>query len=208
MKKLCLVFDDGPCEPLCKIVDKIKKYGWKAGFAIIGNKINDETEYMIRYAINNGFQLVTHGKSHISISKLDSDEEIIEELLSPIVEIKHRIGYDVTMARLPFLSGNNKVLEISKQLNLPLLGQGIDGANDWDSSTAPKTIFESVVCSASDGAIGCLHVTENTCIALDSILPALKENGFSLLTPQELFAEFEINIPLGVQINNINDYRE
>lgn len=47
MKYLSLVFDDGPSFPICEIADKVKSYGWSAGFAIIGRKINQETIDMI-----------------------------------------------------------------------------------------------------------------------------------------------------------------
>ena len=53
MKYITLVFDDGPHYPICEIADKIKSFGWSAGFAVIGQNINEETIPMLRYVIDN-----------------------------------------------------------------------------------------------------------------------------------------------------------
>ena len=73
-KYLTIVFDDGPREPMCEMIDKFKKYGFRAGFAIYGNNINDGTEHMLRYAADNGFTLVTHSLTHPHVEKLTKQE--------------------------------------------------------------------------------------------------------------------------------------
>ncbi len=206
MKYLTLVFDDGPSYPIREIADKIKSYGWSAAFAVIGRKITGETVEMIKYVIDNGFQVVTHAQNHVHIEKLATREEMIEELMTPIETVRQMIGYEITMARLPFLSESDEVLSVTKELKLPLMGQGIDGGRDWDATTPPENIANAVLGSVCDGAVGCLHVLEGTCKALDTILPKLKEEGYCLVTPEELFKKKGITPPLGVQIHNVNDF--
>ena len=199
---MTFVFDDGPCEPMCEMVDLLKSYGFSGGFAIMGKKINDDTEPMLRYAVDNGFTLVSHSVTHCNLVKLGR-EEIKHELYAPIDEIKRRIGYKITMARLPFISYSDEVLSVTKELGLVLLGQGIDGGRDWADDADPKTVASAVLSSASDGAVGCLHVKNTTLEALKTILPELKKAGYFLLSPEEMIKKSKTPTPLGVNLDFI-----
>ena len=206
MNYLSLVFDDGPHNPMCEMVDKIRSFGWSAGFAVIGGSINEETLPMLKYAIDNGFQLVSHGQTHAHMEKLPSREAMKEEIYIPIKNVKEKLNYEMTMTRLPFLSENSEALLAAKELNLPVLGYGIHNASDWDSSVVPEAITEAVLGSVCDGAIGCLHVRGNTGKALDGILPELKKRDYRLVTPEELFKIKGITPPAGVPIHNVNNF--
>ena len=206
MKYLTLVFDDGPHYPICEIADKIKSFGWSAGFALIGQNINEETIPMLRYVINNGFQLVSHGQEHLHMEKIPTREEIEKEINLPIKTVKEKLDYEMTMTRLPYLSENKAALQVAKELELPVLGWGFENGRDWDPSVTPEMIAKAVLDTVSDGAVGCLHVRENTCKALDIILPELKKRDFCLVTPEELFKQKGITPPVGVPIHNINDF--
>ena len=204
-KYMALVFDDGPRYPFIEMVDKFISYDFKAAFAIIGNKINDETERMLKYAIDNGFELVSHGQNHISLSTLKNKQEILDELTLPIKEVEKRLDYKIKSARLPFISYNDDVLQIAETLKIPLFGSGCGGGRDWANDTTPEIIANAILSTACDGAIGCLHVTEMTLKALDVVLPELKNRGYVLTTPKELFRIKGINnIPLGINIDNVN----
>ncbi len=203
-KYITIVFDDGPQEPMCEIIDKFIKHGFKAGFAIIGKYINDDTVHMLKYAIDNGFQLASHSQTHPRLEHLDTAEEISSELLEPIREVEKRLNYKMTMARLPYITFNDTVLEVATELNLGLLGHGIDGGSDWDPDSTAEHIANAVLSTACDGAVACLHVTENTCKALDTILPKLKRQGFELVNPEELFKIKNKTIPLGINVDNVN----
>lgn len=206
MKYLTLVFDDGPHYPICEIADKIKSFDWSAGFALIGQNINEETIPMLRYVINNGFQLVSHGQEHLHMEKIPTREEIEKEINLPIKTVKEKLDYEMTMTRLPYLSENKAALQVAKELELPVLGWGFENGKDWDPSVTPEMIAKAVLDTVSDGAVGCLHVRENTCKALDIILPELKKRDFCLVTPEELFKQKGITPPVGVPIHNINDF--
>ena len=205
MKKyMSIIFDDAPNIYMNEMVDKFVKHGFSCGFAIVGNMINSETLPMVKYAIDNNCQIVSHGQTHANLKKAVSVAEIEQELMLPVNTIEKQLGHRIKMARLPFLSGNEMVYEYAEKMHLPLLGQGIKGGRDWDSKSPIATIAQEVIESACNGAIGCLHVRENTCKALDIILPELKRAGFCLVTPDEIFEAFGVQeIPLGVQINNV-----
>ncbi len=204
-KYLAIAFDDGPRSPMYEMIDKFTEYGWKAGFAIVGENINDNTEAMLRYAVDRGFQLVCHSQTHAHLEHLETIDEIRAELVTPINEVQKRLNYTITMARLPFLTFNDDVLKVTRELNLPLLDQGINGGSDWNQAVSPQDIAKAVLGSVRDGAIATLHVNPNTCDALDIIFPELKERGYKLVTPAELFELKGIkDIPLGIGIKNVN----
>lgn len=202
MKKyLAIAFDDGPYAPMCEMIDKIKAYGWKAAFAIVGKEINEETLPMLRYAVDNGFQLVTHGQTHCALGKATDREEILKEMLTPVEDMKRLLGYEITMGRLAGLSGNDLVFRTMEEIGMPLLGQGIVCGRDWEETTPVESIAQTVLDTVSDGAIGTLHVRFGTCKALDTILPELHRRGYTLVTPEELFRIRGVReIPLGQQI--------
>lgn len=206
MKYLSLIFDDGPSQMMCNIADRIKEYGWSAGFAIIGRRINEDSLPLLKYVIENGFQIVSHGQQHVHTENLSSRAEILEELSLPIKTVKAELNYEITMARLPYLTENAEVLRVAKELNLPLLGYGLNGGDDWDPEAKTDKIVKAVLGSVSDGAIGCLHVLEPTYKALGEIFPELKNRDFCLVTPKELFEKKGITPPLGIQIHNVNDF--
>ena len=206
MNYLTLVFDDGPHEPICQIADKIRAYGWSAAFAVIGRNIGDETLPMLKYVLDNGFQLVSHGQQHVFMEKLPSRQAKQEEIYTPVLTVRERLGYEMTMVRMPYLSEDPESLQIAEELHLPVLSWGIHNASDWNEAVTPDAITEAVLGSVCDGAVGCLHVRHNTCAALDAILPELKKRDYCLVTPDELFRQKGITPPLGVPIRNVNDF--
>lgn len=205
-KYMTIVFDDGPLPFMCEIVDLFNEYGFKAGFAIMGARINNDTEYMLKYAVDNGFQLVSHSHSHPKLETV-TREQVIKEMTEPINDVKNRIGYDMkNWARLPHLCRDESVLQICKELKLILLGHGMKCGSDWLLDATSQNIIAETLDTACDGAIACMHVKEHTYLALKTILPELKNRGFELVNPDELFKiKGKTNIPIGIHIHNINE---
>lgn len=200
-KYLAIAFDDGPAEPMCQMVDKIAAYGWKAAFAIVGNRIDESTLPMLCYALDRGFQLVSHGQEHKTMGKAQTEQEVREEMLTPVKTVEQKLGYRITMGRFAGLSGNALAFRVMTEENMPMLGQGIVCGRDWEETSSPESIAQAVLSTAVDGAIGTLHVRKNTCLALDIILPELKRRNFTLVTPEELFhIRGTKKIPLGENI--------
>ncbi len=202
-KYASIVFDDGPREPMREMIDKFIENNQRCGFALIGSFICDQTEAVLRYAVENGFELVSHGQYHKDLNTLSKDE-IYTELFTQIDEIYRRLGYKITTARAPFLHANETVLEVCKENNLPLLGQGITVAHDWEATVTSDEISTSFCKNICDGAIVTLHVMPHTLNALDDIFEFCKAEGFELVTPSQLFKVKNINpVPLDRQITRL-----
>ncbi len=205
-KYMTIVFDDGPLPFMCEMVDLFNQYGFKAGFAVMGDRINNDTEYILKRAIDNGFQLVGHSQTHPRLETL-TKQQVIDEMTVPVADVKNRLGYDMkNVARLPNLCRDDTVLQICKELKLILLGHGMQCGHDWTPDATAETIAKETLETACDGAVACMHVREQTYKALKTILPELKKQGFKLVTPNELFKIKEkSDIPVGVHIHNVND---
>lgn len=205
-KYMTIVFDDGPLPFMCEMVDLFKQYDFKAGFAVMGARINDDTEYMLKYAIDNGFQLVGHSQTHPRLETV-TKQQVIDEMTVPVADVKNRLDYDMkTIARLPNICHDEDVLQTCKELNLILLGHGMQCGSDSSPDATPETIIKETLETACDGAVACMHVREHTYKALKTILPELKKRGFNLVNPDDLFKiKGKTNVPVGVHIHNVND---
>ena len=202
-KYISIVFDDGPREPMREMIEKFIENNHRCGFAIIGKNINNDTKNLLKYAIDNGFELTSHGQNHIGLPDLEK-QEIYNELFAPINEIEQLFGYKITTARAPYWWVDDKVFEVCKEHNLPLLGQGITVARDWENTVSSDEIADSFIKNICDGAVITLHVKPNTLAALDKIFAFLKMENYELLTPTELFKVKNVNpIPLGKQITRV-----
>ena len=202
-KYISIIFDDGPREPMRRMIEKFIENNQRCGFAIIGKNINSDTENMLKFAIENGFELSSHGQNHIGLPELEK-AEIYTELFTPIEEIYRRFGYKITTARAPYLWTNDRVFDVCKELNLPLLGQGITVAHDWEDAVSSDEISDSFIKNVYDGAVICLHVKHNTLLALDKIFDFLEENNYKILTPTNLFKVKNIEkLPLDRQITRV-----
>lgn len=191
-KYVVFAIDDGPNELLTQFVDKFSQYGGRCAFMLIGEKITDSSKGMLQYAVDNGCQLGTHTETHPYLSKL-TEAEIKAELTGPITKVKELIGYDITIARLPYFDRNDTVLNVMKELNLPSLGT---------ISYTEENPLDQV--ALMDGDIICIHVKQSDLDLMDTLLPDLAANGYGFVTFDRLYEIKGTKAPLGVQINNAN----
>lgn len=191
-KYVVFAIDDAPSELMTRFVDKFSEYGGRCAFMLIGNKITDSSKGMLQYAVDNGCQLGTHTETHPYMTKLTEDE-MKAELNGPIKKVKDLIGYDITIARLPYFDRNATVLGVMTELKLPSLGT---------VSYTKENPLDQV--ALMDGDIICIHVTESDLALMDTLLPDLAANGYGFVTFDRMYEIKGTTAPLGVQINNAN----
>ena len=199
-KYVALTFDDGPRAPMIEMIDKFTAFGGHATFLVCGTSLTSENDERINHAIEAGCELGGHSYRHISLNQVEDPAVIEANLLAPYNIMKARYNYDMNITRLPNHATNDLVFEIAKKLGIHLIGTGMNGASDWSSKVPAEEIAPKVIASAYDGGICCLHVNERTCKALDTILPALKEQGYEFVTVSELFKIKNFDPPYFVQI--------
>lgn len=137
-KNCILTFSGGPSiKNSSKIIDELYHYGGSATFFILGNRINQEAVDMISDSISKGNVYGSFTENRVNLTTLDSDEEILYEIMSPAevlsVGVKDDnfdikgINYNMQFYRPPFGFRDSRVDSIS-----PLIAVKWDiDSEDW-----------------------------------------------------------------------------
>ena len=186
-KEIALTFDDGPHpKETAKILDILKKYNAKATFFVVGKHVKWYPDSVMR-ASKEGHEIGNHTFTHPDISTL-SNEQLKTEIKNCEDIIIEKTGKKPVLFRPPFGNYNERCLkELSQDLGYTVvLWSGVD-AKDWRNPPASQ-IADKIIKNVKPGDIILLHDygTENTIIALDTILSTLSQKGYKFVTVSEL----------------------
>lgn len=185
--EIALTFDDGPNPYYTpQILAILKQYGVKATFFDIGYLVADYPN-IVRQEYNQGNVVANHSWSHPVLTYF-SAQGIQSQLASTANIIQATIGVRPTFFRPPYGAMNNIVLAQARNLHYTTVMW--DGsASDW-SLPGVNVIVSEILRYARNGAILLLHDgggnRTQTVAALPTIITALKNRGFRLVTIQQL----------------------
>lgn len=180
-KLVALTFDDGPNYNTNKILDILNKYDVKATFFVLGSRIKGN-EYILNKMKNSGMEIGNHTYSHLLLTKY-SEDKIKEEIDSTSELIFDATGRRPSLLRPSYGSFNKKIKNASK---MPIIIWDVDTL-DWKYHNS-KRITNRVVNKIKDGDIVLMHdIYSATANALESIIPLLKDRGYSFVTVSDLF---------------------
>ena len=104
---------------------------------------------------------------------------------SVITYIKENYRYDIKLCRPPYGASNATVKEEAAELGIALVIWSVDTL-DWSTKNAEAT-FKAVKKEAKDGAIILCHdIHKPTAESMKKVIPWLAEQGYQLVTVQEL----------------------
>lgn len=187
VKMVALTFDDGPDKNVTgPVLDVLEKYGVKATFYLVGNKIGEDTAYLVERAYDLGCEIGCHGWCHSIMTKL-----------SPAMNMKHiRLMREamtkyvdrpisISTLRPPGGFTSREVFGALRLEGIPAVCWSID-TFDWEKHEA-EFIFERVKMSVKDGDIILMHDRHQPTVdALELIIPYLQEEGYQLVTVSEI----------------------
>ena len=177
---VALTYDDGPSQYTNSIIDTLEKYGGKATFFIVGDRISWNEDPAKREGELN-YELGNHTYSHNTLTKLKK-EQIQEKIQKTDDELIRVTGRKSTCLRPP---GGNCNKTVRESVELPIILWSID-SRDWESRNADK-ICARVIGKVKDGDIVLLHDHyQATADATKRIVPALVNAGFQLVTVEEM----------------------
>ena len=186
-KKIALTFDDGPHpRNTPKILDILEKYQIKATFFIIGVNAKNYPEALSMVA-EKGHEIGNHTYSH-SLLKSKCKNEILKEIIDTEKEISKKTGISTALIRPPCGIYDSNLLEIAAENQYKVVLWNID-TNDW-SHASGESIVSNVLNKVKGGDIILFHDyisgENNTCQALQIIIPKLLMQGYEFVTVSEL----------------------
>ena len=178
---VAITYDDGPNpDSTNRILDTLKFYNARATFFVLGSLAEKHPSVLLKMK-EIGCQIGNHTYDHPKLTGL-SAQNISAQINKASDIVANITGIRPTAVRPPYGSYNSTV---SASAGAPLIIWSID-PRDWESRNAEAVISE-VVPKVQDGDIVLMHdIYESTATASESIIPALLEKGFQLVTIDEL----------------------
>lgn len=180
---VALTFDDGPHPVITpKVLEVLKEKKVKATFFVIGEQAEIYPDVLKRLS-EQGHEIGNHTYSHVSLCAI-SEQTAYEEVAKASQVIEEIIGKEVSLLRPPY-GKYNKQLDLSKYLNV---GWNVDTL-DWTKASV-DAILTRVKKQVKPGAIILMHDQyENTAISLPYIIDWLIEEGYEIVSIEEMLLE-------------------
>ena len=178
---VALTFDDGPYAPVGnRIMDCAEQYGGRVTFYVVGNRVNSyKSEIQRMYA--NGHEIGNHTQDHKYLQKLGA-QEIRQQVEACNQTVAAITGEAPKTVRLP---GGGKNSTVLANISQPIVLWNVDTL-DWKTRNAASSV-QTVLNQVKDGSVVLMHELYNASgDAAVTIIPALVERGYQLVTVSEL----------------------
>ena len=191
--KGCYFSEEGIYEP-DKLLDILEENNAKATFFMLGENVAAKGADVIPRMIELGCELGNHSYDHPNLMELDG-EGIQDQFNRTDQEIaKISGGPTATLARTPFGAQDDSV---TSYIEKPCIYWSLDTL-DWQTKDVDSNI-SAVLDHVSDGEIILMHdIWPTTVESCATIIPALIEEGYQLVTVSELAAAKGVAMENGV----------
>lgn len=191
---VALTYDDGPRSANGNhIMDVLEQNNGRATFFLVGENVKADAAEVQRMA-QDGMEIGNHSYDHRYYNKL-SAAEIAAEISSCNAVIQETAGVTPVLTRLP---GGNVTKTVRETVSMPMIYWTND-TRDWETKSTQKTI-DRVVGHVKDGDIVLMHeIHSSTVNAQDTIIPALVQQGYQLVTVSELAYYHNYGLTTGTQ---------
>ncbi len=184
---VALTFDDGPAPYTLPILELLNTYGARATFFIVGNRI-EYREDIIRAIYDQGSEIGNHSWDHAKLVKMKEDA-VCDNLQKTNDAVELITGCAPTLMRPPYGGIDADIINACIDLDMPIITWSID-TRDWKDRDAQK-VYDAVMEQVTDGSIILMHdLYESTAEAMKTVIPALIEQGYQLVTVSELLEHY------------------
>ena len=179
---IALTYDDGPYRKVDAILyEAFSRYGARATFYSVGNRMSREELYNIQEGIELGMEFGSHTEEHVSLSKQDVDEARWA-IMETVEYVRDKLHYEMKTYRPPY---GNRNYELEAIIGMPAVLWTVD-SKDWSNRDEDIT-YERVMNNVRDGDIVLLHsLYMSTARASERLVPDLIDEGYQLVTVTEL----------------------
>ena len=179
-KMVALTYDDGPSIYTPRILKTLKENNSVATFFVVGNRVPMYSD-TVKKAYDMGCEIGNHTYEHKSLPNL-SETEVKRQISKTNKEVKKAIGEKPVIMRP---TGGATNTNIKKWVGMPSIIWSVDTL-DWKTRNADSTRC-AVLNRVKDGDIVLMHdLYSATATASETIIPALVERGYQLVTVSEL----------------------
>ena len=183
--RIALTFDDGPNTSITpQVLDLLEVHQIVGTFFLIAGNITPESAEMVRRAQSLGCDIENHSVTHGFMDKM-TPEVIRSEVAECTRQIAAITGRTPAFFRPPYIAVNQQLFD-----NVDLTFICGSGCEDWVPAVSAEERARRTLANAKDGEIILLHDmtgNSNTVEALKTIIPALKDRGFTFHTVAGLF---------------------
>ena len=186
--------------PLFDNVDIFDEYDQAATFYLVGNRIPG-SEHLIVELANHGHEVASHSYSHPRLTDLSGDSlhyqltrvsELVSELSDGAIQVK--------TLRPPYGKSSQR---IKAESPYPFILWNVDSL-DWQTRNT-EAILEEIRKEVSDGDVILMHELYKTSVeAVRILVPELIEQGYQLVTVEEMFTAKGIELKAGSTYLNAN----
>ena len=187
--EIALTFDDGP-DPVFTpgILDRLKKYGVKATFFLLGTNIEKFPE-MAKRVSEEGHVIGNHTYNHPKLTQI-SDEAYQYQIHKADEIIQNFLGYKPKFFRPTYGAITENQVQWATKQGMMVAQWSIDTL-DWKGTSA-ALITQTVITDALPGSIILQHNAPNVPLhgsvdALDEMIPELQKQGVRFVTLPEMF---------------------
>ncbi|AQZ45361.1 polysaccharide deacetylase [Paenibacillus larvae subsp. larvae] len=192
-KLVALTFDDGPDGKYTpKILDILKQYNVKGTFYMVGTQAEKFPD-VIKRIKDEGHGIGNHSWSHPQMPKL-KEPDMLSQIQKTDDAIAAAIGTPATTFRPPYGATNKTLEAMLNQRGQSVVNWSVD-TRDW-AGTPPQNMIQNVKTHTVPGGIILMHsfgnkYVPNTIAALPEMITYLQQNGYELVTVDQLLSAKE-----------------
>ena len=183
-KTVALTFDDGPHRTnTTKVLNSLLECGERGTFFVIGNRIEGYAD-LVQRENDEGHAVASHNWNHNSVASMSASSmrAMVDKVNAAMI---NAIGIPTRYNRVPY--GLYPQM-IDAKVGWPLIQWSVD-TYDWRGRYV-STIMKNIKPQFTDGDIVLMHdIKDNTPDLVSTLIPWLQEEGYMLLTIDELFAK-------------------
>ena len=186
IRKVALTFDDGPFAYTADILNVLKEHNVKATFFLVGIQVEKYPRIAKRIA-DEGHEIGNHSYSHKHLTKVDSVVWKYEIDQASVVIYK-ATGVLPRLFRPPYDLFDEDMLDYANNAGMVMVQWDVD-PTDWANPSAAK-IRQRIMREVKPGAIIICHdFSKGTRSGLSSLIDALQESGYQLVTVGEMISD-------------------
>ena len=172
-------------EDTSRILEILDKHDVKVTFFMTGGWVSSYPND-VKAILAAGHDLGNHSENHKNMSQISNTEKK-EELMSVHSKVKELTGYDMFLFRPPYGDYDNALVKTAKECGYYTIQWDVDSL-DW-KDYGVSSIINTVVNHKHMGngsIILCHNGAKFTADALDAMITALKEKGYTFVPLSEL----------------------